>query len=42
MTGPNRDLAYLDDLRESCAVITNYLRGKTLVDFVAAVCFRTA
>ena len=36
MTKPNKDLAYLDDIKESCAVIIDYLRGKTLVDFVAS------
>lgn len=36
MTRPNKDLAYLDDIRESCAVIIDYVKGKTLVDFVAS------
>jgi uncharacterized protein with HEPN domain len=31
---PNKDLAYLDDIREACALVADYVRGKTLVDFV--------
>ena len=35
MTRPDKDLAYLDDIRESCAVVMDYVKGKSLVDFVA-------
>ncbi len=35
MTRPDKDLAYLDDIRESCALVIDYVRDKTLVDFVA-------
>jgi uncharacterized protein with HEPN domain len=34
MTRPNKDLAYLDDIRESSALVMDYVRGKTLGDFV--------
>jgi len=36
VTRPNKDLAYLDDIKESCAVVMEYLKGKTFVDFVAS------
>lgn len=36
MTRPNKDLAYLDDIKESCAVVMEYVKGKTFVDFVAS------
>jgi uncharacterized protein with HEPN domain len=36
MTRPDKDLAYLDDIKESCAVVMDYVKGKTLVDFVAS------
>lgn len=32
---PDRDAAYLDDVRESCALIQAYLKGKAFADFVA-------
>lgn len=31
----DRDAAYLDDIRESCALIQAYVKGKTFADFVA-------
>ena len=32
----DKDRAYLDDIRESCALIIDYVRNKTFVDFVAS------
>jgi uncharacterized protein with HEPN domain len=36
MRRADKDLAYLDDIREACAVIMDYVKDKTLVEFVAS------
>lgn len=40
MPREGRDLAYLDDIRECCVLVIEYLRGKNFADFAASRSFQ--
>lgn len=40
MPREGRDLAYLDDIKECCALVAEYLRGKNFADFASSRSFQ--